>query len=313
MNKMNFDFVGKRKIFFIISAVLMAVSIIASFFCLKIAIEFKGGTIITYSYIGEVDTNEISKSIEEIVGSSVNVQQGELFNSDKLSLTVSFSSTDGITSSIQEEITDSVQALYPDGEVEILDSSDVSPSSGRDFLIKCIVAVLFSAIILVIYIALRFKKISGWSAGVCAVCGLLHDVIITYGAFILCGFEINSNFMAVVLTILGYSINDTLVIYDRIRENKKAYPNMTLKELVNKSLNQSFTRSMRTSITTVSTMIIVSIVAVIYGVSSILSFSVPLAIGMTVGTYSSLCLAAPLWVWWQERKPNNKKKSAKKA
>ena len=104
MNNKNIDFIGKRKVFFIISAVLIAVSIIASFFCLKIAIEFKGGTIISYSYTGEVDTSQISKTIEDIVGSSVNVQQGELFNSDKLSLTVSFTSNEGITSSIQEEI-----------------------------------------------------------------------------------------------------------------------------------------------------------------------------------------------------------------
>lgn len=309
MNNKNIDFIGKRKVFFIISAVLIAVSIIASFFCLKIAIEFKGGTIISYSYTGEVDTNQISKTIEDIVGSSVNVQQGELFNSDKLSLTVSFTSNEGITSSIQEEITDSVQALYPDNAIEILDSSDVSPSSGRDFLIKCIVAVVFSAIVLVIYIALRFKRISGWSAGICAVIGLFHDVIIVYGAFILCGFEINSNFMAVILTILGYSINDTLVVYDRIRENRKMYPDMALGELVNKSLNQSFTRSIRTSVTTVMTMVIVSIVAVVYGVTSILSFSVPLAIGMAVGTYSSLCLATQLWVWWQEKHSKKGKKA----
>ena len=143
------------------------------------------------------------------------------------------------------------------------------------------------------------------SAGVCAVATLFHDVIIVYGIYILLGFSINSNFMAVILTILGYSINDTIVIYDRIRENRKLLPKAPLNELVNKSINQSVRRSVRTSLTTVMSMVTIVVVALIFGVDSILSFSVPLIFGMLVGTYSSLCIASPLWVWWNNRKAKN--------
>ena len=106
---------------------------------------------------------------------------------------------------------------------------------------------------------------------------LLHDLTTVYGAFVICGFEIDSNFMAVILTILGYSVNDTIVIYDRIRENQQLMPqNTPLVELVNTSLSQTMRRTIRTSITTITTMLIVTILAAIKGVDSILSFSIPL-------------------------------------
>lgn len=303
------DYVGKKKIYFTISAVLIALSVIMTFTGVDVDIEFRGGTIITYSYSGDVDTSAVKKQIEDTVGSSVNIQTGDLFDNDKKSLTISFVSNEGLTADRQNELTDILTETYADNEIEILDSNDVSPTSGREFFLKCLVAVIFSAILLIIYIALRFRKIGGMSAGVCAVLTLLHDIIIVYGIYILLGFSINSNFMAVILTILGYSINDTIVIYDRIRENRKLMPKAPLNELVNTSISQSMRRSLRTSITTIASMLTIVVVAIIFGVDSILSFAVPLIFGMAVGTYSSLFIASPLWVWWNERK--SKSKSAK--
>jgi preprotein translocase subunit SecF len=151
-------------------------------------------------------------------------------------------------------------------------------------------------LLLILYIGLRFKAVGGWFSGVCAIIALLHDVIISYGVFVLLGFEIDSNFMAVVLTILGYSINDTIVIYDRIRENRKLHKKMSKDELVNLSVNQSLSRSIKTSVTTVGSMIIVSVVCAVMGITSILSLSVPLAVGMAIGTYSSICVAPSIWL-----------------
>lgn len=297
----RYNFTGKRKIFYIISAALIALSIIVSFLGVDIAIEFKGGTMITYSFAGDINSNEAKSKVEEIAQSTVNIQQGELFQSDRKKLSISFVSSEGFTAERQSALTAALQEIYTDNDIQILDSTDVAASSGRNFFIKCLVAVAFSAVILIIYIAIRFKRISGWSSGVCAVIALLHDIIITYGAFIIMGFQINSNFIAVVLTILGCSINNTIVIYDRIRENKKLMPVADINDLVNISTTQSITRSIRTSITTVVTMLIISIVAAVFGVTSILSFSVPIIVGMAVGTYSSLCLAPCLWVTWQTK------------
>lgn len=308
--KKHFDFMGKKKVFLTISGCLVVLSMLSTFIGVKLAIEFKGGTMITYAYTGDLNGDDAKAKIEEIAGTSVTIQQGEIFGDEqgRNSITVSFVSSEGLTSDKQTEITDAMQETFKDNNIEILDSSDVTPTAGKSFLMKCLMAVLVSAILLIIYIAIRFRKIGGYTAGVCAVLALIHDVIITYGAYVLIGYEINANFMAVILTILGYSINDTIIIYDRIRENRNLYPKEDLVTLVNDSINQTISRSIRTSITTITALVVISVVCSIYGVTSILSFSIPLSIAMLVGTYSSLCVAAPLWVIWEKHRESKPKK-----
>lgn len=305
-NTKVYDFWGGRKIFILISAVLMLSALAATLIRgLEVSIEFKGGTIVSYSYEGDIDTGEVENKAKDILGTPVTIQTGDVIGSDTAhSLTISFSyENGGFTPELQTSLTTSLQELYPDGKVEVLESNDVSPTAGKEFFLKCLVAAGFATLILVIYIALRFKKISGWSAGVFAIVALVHDLLVAYGTFVAFGFEINANFMAVILTILGYSVNDTMVIYDRIRENQRLLPNSTsIAELVNVSTSQSLRRSLRTSITTVSAMLIISIVAAITGVSSIQSFSIPLIAGMISGSYSSLTLCPTLWIWWNEKR-----------
>ena len=198
---------------------------------------------------------------------------------------------------------------YAENGLDLISSSDVKPTAGKEFFVKCMVAIGLAFLVTVIYIAFRFKAVSGWSAGVFAIIGLIHDVIIVFGAFVLFGFEINANFMAVVLTILGYSINDTIVVYDRIRENKKlAGKRGDIVEIVNRSLNECIRRTINTTITTVTAMICVSIVGSVYGITSILSFSTPLIFGMISGVYSTMFVVCPLWILWQTR--GRKKKEA---
>ena len=301
----QFHFSENKKKFFIISAVLVVFSLCTTFFGVEVSIDFKGGTIVSYSYSGDLNETACQSAIEGILNTPVTLQKGESFDADTNILTVSFSYDESLTLEQQEAMLNAMLETYPDNNIQELESNDVSPSSGREFFAKCIVAVIFAAILLIIYIALRFKKISGWSAGIFTIITLLHDIIITYGSFVLCGFEIDSNFMAVVLTIFGYSINNTIIVYDRIRENQKLMSqDSTVAELVNRSASQTMRRSLRTSITTVSTMIIISVVASIFNVNSILSFSVPMTFGLIAGTYSSQCIAPTLWVWWNEHLNN---------
>lgn len=319
MHKTNIDFIGKRKIFFTISIVLVAFSILSTFiFGVDLDIQFKGGTIITYVYDGELNCDNFTDDAKEILGGAgVQYTTGVDFSSGKSNIQLSLTSTSGLSSDKQFELTNSLTEKYAENNIELVESSDVSPSSGREFFLKCIVAVILSSVVLVIYIAIRFKKIGGWLAGICAIIALLHDCIIVYGTFIVCGMPINANFMAVVLTILGYSINNTIVIYDRIRENTKLYgKKMTREENVNMSINQSITRSLNTSITTVVAMLAVTIVAAVYGVTSIISFSLPVMVGMIAGTYSSVCLVAVLWSYLESKKAPRKnapKAAAKQA
>lgn len=311
--KFHIDFIKHRKIYFTISAILMIFCIVSTFiFGAKLDIQFKGGTLITYLYEGDIDISIFqSDASAALDGIGVKATTGTDFNTGKNNIQLSMLSNSGLTADKQILLTDTLTEKYADNDLELIESTDVSPSAGKEFFSKCIVAAVFAAIVLIIYIAVRFKNIGGWLAGVCAVAALLHDIIVVYGTFIVFGMEIDANFMAVVLTIFGYSINSTIVIYDRIRENQKLYgKKLSLGELTNLSVNQSMTRSINTNVTTVSAMIVISIVAMVYGVNSIISFSFPMTMGLISGAYSSTCIAGPLWVWLEEKKAGKGKPKA---
>ena len=293
-----YDFCAKKKL--ILGVVIAVVVVLLAGIIIRgvhLAIEFKGGTLITYTYQGDIDSNAVSSAVSEVVGSSVVVRTGESLDSGGKQITISFVSKEGLTADRQTELTNALREKFASNELEIYDSNDVSPSSGREFLLKCFIAVLFAAVVVIIYIAIRFRNIGGWSAGVCSIFALCMDILVAFTATIVCGFNIDSNIVAVILTILGYSINNTIVIYDRIRENRKLMPKATLNELINVSCTQSLTRSIRTSITTIGTMLIVTIVVMVTGYDSLLSFSVPLMLGLISGTFSSLFVAPVTWSW----------------
>ena len=307
--KKVYDFCAKKKVILgILIGVLAALVIGIIARGVDLAIEFKGGTIISYTYQGDVDTKAVSDTVKSIVNTSITVRTGESLDSDAKQITISFTSNEGLTADRQTELTNALRENFADNDFALYDSNDVAPTSGREFLLKCLVAVIFAAIVVIIYIAIRFRNIGGWSAGVCSVFALLHDILVAVTVTILFGFEFNSNLVAVILTILGYSINNTIVIYDRIREDRKLMPKASLDELINVSCTQSLTRSIRTSITTNSTMLIVTIVVLIKGYDSLLSFSVPLMFGLISGTYSSLFVAPVTWSWWKNKQA---KKSSK--
>lgn len=306
-----YNFCSKKKMILgIVIGVLVALILGIIIRKVNFAIEFKGGTMLTYSYSGDVDTSAAESAVKELVSVPVNVRTGESISTGEKQLSISFTSDDGFSADKQAELSAKLQEKFPDNEIKIFDSNDVSPSSGKEFLLKCLVAVIFAAIVVIIYIAIRFRRIGGWSAGVCSVFALCHDLLVAIAASIIFGFEINSNIVAVLLTILGYSINNTIVIYDRIRENRKLFPKATLNELINISCTQSLTRSIRTSITTISTMLIITIVVLVTGYDSLLSFSVPLMFGLISGTYSSIFVAPVTWSWMKGRE--KAKKSEKK-
>ncbi len=302
-----YDFCSKKKLILIIAVcVVLALIVGIAVRGVNLAIEFEGGTMLTYSYTGDIDTNAVGNEVQNIVGVPVNARTGESLDSDGNQITFSFTSEEGLNADRQFELTEALITAFPDNQLELFDSSDVSPASGREFLLKCLLAMVVAAILIIIYIAIRFSKIGGWSAGICSIFALCHDLVTALAASILFGFEFNANIVAVILTILGYSINNTIVIYDRIRENRTLYPKATLNELINMGCSQSLKRSVRTSITTIGTMVIVSIVVLASGYTSLLSFSVPLIFGLISGTYSSLFVAPVTWSWW---KGNEKKKS----
>ena len=299
----TYNFCGKRKMIAIITALVIIVAAVGIIVRgLKVAIEFKGGTMISYTYTGDIDVNEAQSIISGIVDTSVNVRSGESFESGSKELTVSFTSDTGLTADRQTQLTDALQENFAEANLQLYDSNDVSPTTGKEFFLKCLVALVLAAVLIIIYIAIRFRKIGGVSAGLCSVLALLHDLVVAFAASVLFGFEFNSNMVAVILTILGYSINNTIVIYDRIRENRQLMPKASMNDIINAGCSQSLTRSIRTSITTIGTMLIVTIVVMVSGYDSLLSFSVPLLFGLISGTYSSLFVAPVTWSWWMAKR-----------
>ncbi len=306
------NFCGQKKMILIVTVIIVLAALVGSLVRgVNLAIEFKGGTLITYQYTGDIDPNEVKNVASGVITESINVRTGESLNSEAKELTIAFTSENGLTAERQTKLTQALEEKFPDNKLELYDSNDVSPSTGTEFLLKCVVAVIFAAILIILYIALRFRNIGGWTAGLCSVLALVNDLVVAFAATVIFGFEFSSNTVAVILTILGYSINNTIVIYDRIREDKKLMPKASISELVNAGCSQSLTRSIRTSVTTIGAMLSITIVVLISGYDSLLGFSVPLMFGLISGTYSSLFVAPVTWAAWEEKrtsKSGSKKK-----
>ncbi|MEG1964848.1 MAG: protein translocase subunit SecF [Oscillospiraceae bacterium] len=299
-----YNFTGQRKIYFSISTLILVACIVCSFvFGIRLDIQFKGGSIITYNYQGSIDQSAFKADVESILGEKVNIQSTKNAITDADNLVVTLAAAKGLSSEKQLELQKTIGEKYAENKIETLSLSVVDPVIGKEFLVKCIVAILFASLLMIVYIGFRFKAIGGFSAGTMAVIALLHDIMVVFATFVILRIPLNDSFIAVVLTILGYSLNDTIVIYDRVRENKNLYGNhYTTGELVNLSITQSLSRSIATTVTTMMSMVVVCVLAYIYNVNSILTFAFPMIIGMISGVYSSICIAGPLWVMWQERK-----------
>ena len=307
--KNNFDFLANKKVFFIIPIVIAVITIITAFIIgVPVDIEFKGGTMLTYSYNGTIDVSTVKSTVEGMNLGTVGVSTGSAFGSDLETVQVSFASDEGLTAEVQAQVTETLQTTFADNGLELVNSQDVKPSAGFSFFLKCFVAVIFSFILLIIYIAFRFKNIGGWSAGAFALVALANDVFMVFATFVFMRLSIDANFMAVILTILGYSINNTIVLYDRVRENRKLYgKKLSIEELVNSSINQSLSRSIKTTVTTAVAVLSMCIVSLICGVESIISFVFPMFIGLIAGAYSSIFIAGPAWAAWRIAHPEKKK------
>ena len=311
MKKFNIKFYQHRKIFFCISLGLFVIGLLCNLiFGVELDIDFRGGALVQYSYTGEVDQETVDQAVEDAIGRAVTVTITDAIggtDSAEKSLTISLSGSEGISLDEQKAIASKLGGAYPDSTFGIMQSTSVPPTMGAKFFAKCLVAVALAAILLVIYVALRFRKIGGMSAGVMAVIALVHDVMMVYFTFVVFGFPIDDNFIAVVLTILGYSLNDTIVIYDRVRENRRILgPKVSYEELMDTSINQTLTRSINTSVCTFLAVAVVFIVGSVYGLSSVTTFALPMMIGIVTGCYSSVCLAGPLYVMWQNHKKKKK-------
>lgn len=317
------DFIGKKYYFFGLSIILILAGIVAYAIHggFNLDIQFRGGTAIQ---IQTNNSNYSTAKAEELVKNTINkkatVLKLETLNTKEAGkkiylMEIRITSKDTL---VADEATKLIEAIKADKEFSIpanpqQSSRNVQPSMGAELMQKGVMAVVVSSILIIIYIWWRFQIMSGLSAGVMAVAALIHDILLMLSVYAILQISLNEAFIAAVLTVIGYSMNDTIIIYDRIRENSKLIRKTGISELVNTSINQTLSRSINTVATVLICIITVFVFASVYHITTIREFAEPLIIGITSGCYSSIFIASPLWVLWKEYqlKKNIKVKPAK--
>lgn len=304
----KYDFMKHRKVFFTISiAIVIFILGTALVLGVPMDIQFKGGAMVALRYDGELDMAGVKSVATQALGSGLTFQQGNDIATGDNSLTVTMPGVKTVTAEEMEETLQALDASYPDNHFEMLEMNNVNPTIGREFFQKSWVAVAAACLLILAYIAFRFRKIGGLPAGVMAIIALINDLMVVFGVFVVLRIPLNGNFIAAMLTILGYSINDTVVMYDRIRENESIFgKKLGFEALVNSSINQSLRRSVNTTVTTCMALAVVCVVSVLFGLDSIFTFALPLMIGMVSGLYTSLFITTSLWVEWENYKVKHK-------
>ena len=286
ISKINFNFTNYFKPMVLVSLVIFLVSLTSLLIIgVKSSIDFTGGTVINVQVDTDVNLSNLRQVLEQDLKQPVSVVEVNSNNETYILLKMGYLSN-------EEVINDVLSKVY-DNQYSINQIESIGPKIGDELKVNARNAIIASLLLIAIYISIRFD---GYYA-IGSLFALLHDVLITLGVFVFMNMEISISIIAALLTIVGYSLNDTIVIYDRIRENMLLNPYRNKKKVFNTSLNQTLNRTLVTSITT----LIVVIVLYIYGGDVLRPFSFALIIGIILGTYSSIFIASPITLYLEEK------------
>ena len=299
----NIDFINNSKFTILLSSAL----ILASIFSLvinkgpELSIDFKGGTLIAVNYTKPVNINDLRSKLKtvNIDGKNFDFSSAEIKHfGNESSVALRIANIENEPENFSGKLIEVLKNSFPDGYPKnkndfILSIGKVSPKVGSELSGKAIMAIIYAITLILIYISLRFEFV--FAIG--AIAAIAHDVTITLGIFSILGYEISLPVVAAFLTIVGYSLNDTIVIFDRIRENLKAIKKGSIVDTVNKSINESLSRTIVTSLTT----FFVVLILFFFGGEVIRYFSFALIIGVLVGTYSSIFVASLVVVYMQPK------------
>ncbi len=298
-----YKIIENKKSWFILSSIFIFLSFFALLnWGLKLGIDFTGGSLLEISYEKKPEINKIEKVFKDLELNNVKIQPSE---TNKFILRF-----ENIDENIHQNIIKNLKEI----EVENIEKNvfkelrfeSIGPIIGQELKTKAIKAIIVVLIFIVLYIAYVFRKVSkpvaSWKYGLSAIIALAHDLIIIIGIFSFLGYyfniEINSLFVSALLTILGFSVHDTIVTFDRTRENLFKYHDKKFNEIVNLSVNETIIRSLNTSFTTLFVLLSIYI----FGGESIKNFVLALILGVLIGTYSSIFIASPLLTWWNTKK-----------
>lgn len=290
MPRREIDFLGHHRLFLIFSISLVVIAIGSlAVRGLSFGIEFQGGTVITISEAPGISEDEVRSAFADAGASSVQVQSTE---------------GDGYIVRITESQADVANQIYRDVfeslglSTDVGDISTIGPGWGRNITRAALLALSMSIAAILLYISVRYE----YKMSIVAVFTLVHDVLVVLGIYALVGREVTPNTIAALLTIMGYSLYDTIVVFHRIRENSKGLTRTTFTVMANHSLNQVIVRSINTSVTS----IIPPLMLLLFGGETLADFAFALVIGIMLGAYSSIGVATPLYTAWKEREPKFK-------
>jgi preprotein translocase subunit SecF len=296
----DINFVGRMKLAFSISLALIIISLLSLIIHKgpNLGIDFAGGTLVQIKFKEATSVNDIRSPLKTInLGNSIIQRFGYQNNNEFLIKTEKSSSElKGLSGMIEEAL----RTAYPEGSFEIRRVEVVGPKVGKDLRQKGMLAMLYAIIGILIYITWRFE----FRYAIGAIIALVHDVIITVGIFSVLNKEFTLPIIAALLTIIGYSLNDTIVVYDRIRENFRSQKRQPLTQIVNESINQVLSRTILTSGTT---LLVVGALFFLGG-AVIHDFAFALLVGVIIGTYSSIFIASPTVLAWENLKPSKRKR-----
>jgi len=308
--KKVFDFMGKFKLCAAISVIILAAGLIVGIVSggLNLGVDFTGGSITTIEMGQDYDVDVVTQVLQDKgVGDSPVVKSGDSYTAAIIRMR-DLGDEDQNAAKV-DEVLAALQETYPNAQIEGIDR--VGGTASSELMRNAFLAILVACGLMLVYIWIRFELYSGISA----VIALAHDVGIMIAFVCIFRLQVNSAFIAACLTIVGYSINNTIVIFDRIRDNKKimGLKNNTRAEIANTSITQTLSRTINTSVTT----LIMIVCLYIFGVDSIKEFSLPIIVGLVAGTYSSVFLSGPIWVKLCDKfegkpKANKKSKANKK-
>lgn len=286
----NFDFVGKRNIAIVASCLLILAGIVS--LIIKggpaYGIDFAGGTLVQIKFAEDTSAAQVREALGELDLQGVTIQQFGTGADEYLVRTQeSSASLEGLSSRILSEL----EKSYGAGKVDVRRTEMVGPQVGNDLRNQGLMALLVAIAGMLVYVSFRFE----FRFGVGAVVALAHDVLVTLALFSLFNKEIDLTVVAAFLTIIGYSVNDTVVICDRIRENRGKHPKEELAPLINRSINETLSRTIMTSGVT----LLAVFALYFFGGSVIQNFALALLIGMVAGVYSTIFIASPVLISWE--------------
>ncbi len=299
----NLDFVGKRKAAVIFSAVLILIGLVSLLVKggPEYGIDFAGGTLVQIKFEEATKASAIKDALKDVDLGTVVAQQ---FGDEPNEFLVRAQNTSSELKGLSQSIAETLEQTYGAGKVEVRRAEMVGPQVGKDLREKGLLAIFYAMIGILIYITWRFE----FRFAVGAIIALVHDVLITLGVFSLFGKEIDLPIIAAFLAIIGYSLNDTIIVYDRIRENMGKHAKEGFPAIINRSINETLSRTILTSGTT----LLVVAALFIFGGGVIHNFAFALLVGVIIGTYSSIFVASPLLIFWDEHKAGKAEKLSAK-